>query len=308
MYFKAMQAIVALITAIISIFSPTPPTGTTPDIKLTNVNPNPIAEAAQTQDFTVMSYNVKISGDGLRAVEKRAPLIVNTVKEKAPDSVGFQETDKNWVELIAEMMPEYAYVAEYREDGIEKGESSAIFYLKDKYELIEEGHFWLSETPDEPSKGWDAACERICSYAILRDKETGFVYAHFNAHLDHVGSVAPTKSIELLSAKIAEIAPDIPVVLTGDFNLSEGSENYNNLLTCGLKDTKYLADKYDDHATYHGYHVVSLTTKPIDYIFVNGYVSAVESSKIDSGFVDHILASDHFPITVKLTLFNGGVK
>ena len=308
MFFKATQAIVALITAIISLFSPVPPTGTTPDIELTNVNPNPIADAAVTQDFTVMSYNVKISGDSIRAVEKRAPIIVNTVKEKAPDSVGFQETDKNWVELIAELMPEYAYVAKYREDGIEKGEASAIFYLKDKYELVEEGHFWLSETPDEPSKGWDAACERICSYAILKDKETGFIYAHFNAHFDHVGTEAPTKSVELLSAKIAEIAPDMPVVLTGDFNLSEGCENYNNLLACGLKDTKYLADKYDNHATYHGYHVIMPSTKPIDYIFVNGYVSAVESSRIDSGLINHLIASDHFPITVKLTLFNGGTK
>ena len=95
---------------------------------------------------------------------------------------------------------------------------------------------------------------------------------------------------------------------TQEFNLDEGSENYNNLLACGLKDTKYLAEKYDDHATYHGYHVVSLTTKPIDFIFVNGYVKAVESSVIDSSFTDHILASDHFPITVKLTLFNGGTK
>lgn len=306
MYFKAMQAIVALFTAIFSLIMPQTPAGTTPGLKLTNVNPNPIAQEALTQDLTVMTYNVKISGDGLRAVEKRAPYIIETVKEKAPDSVGFQETDKTWVETLAAGLSEYAHVEKYREDGVEKGEASAIFYLKDKYDLVESGHFWLSETPDAPSKGWDAACERICTYAILKDKKTGFVYAHFNVHFDHVGAEAPTKSVELVSAKIAEIAPDIPVVFTGDFNLSEGSENYNNLLACGLQDTKYLAKKYDNHSTYHGYHVVIPSTKPIDYIFVNGYVKSVESSKIDSGFVDHILASDHFPITVKLTLFNGG--
>ncbi len=306
MYFKAMQAIVAFFMAIISIFAPQTPAGTTPGLKLTNVNPNPIAEEALTQDLTVMTYNVKISGDGLRTVEKRAPLIIDTVKEKAPDSVGFQETDKAWVEILAAGLTEYAHIEKYREDGVEKGEASAIFYLKDKYELVESGHFWLSETPDKPSKGWDAACERICTYAILKDKATGFVYAHFNVHFDHVGSEAPTKSVELVSAKIAEIAPDIPVVFTGDFNLDEGSENYNNLIACGLKDTKYLAKKYDDHSTYHGYHVVIPSTKPIDYIFVNGYVKEVESSRIDSDFIDHVFASDHFPITVKLTLFNGG--
>lgn len=306
MYFKAMQAIIAFFTAIISLISPTPPAGTTPGLELTNVNPNPIMQEKLSQDLTVMSYNVKISGDGLRAVEKRAPHIIGTVKEKAPDSIGFQETDKTWVETLAAGLPEYAHVETYREDGAEKGEASAIFYLKDKYELVETGHFWLSETPNVPSKGWDAACERICSYAILKDKETGFVYAHFNVHFDHVGTQAPTKSVELVSAKIAEIAPDIPVVFTGDFNLDEGSENYNNLLACGLKDTKYLAEEYDNHSTYHGYHVLIPSTKPIDFIFVNGYVKSVESSRIDSDFIDHIFASDHFPITVKLTLFNGG--
>ncbi len=306
MYFKAMQAIIAFFTAIISFIVPQTPSGTTPGLELTNVNPNPIAQEALEQNLTIMTYNVKISGSGLRAVEKRAPHIIGTVKEKMPDSVGFQETDKNWVEIIAAGLPEYAHVEKYREDGVEKGEASAIFYLKDKYDLVESGHFWLSETPDVPSKGWDAACERICTYAILKDKETGFVYAHFNVHFDHVGAEAPTKSVELVSAKIAEIAPDIPVVFTGDFNLSEGSENYNNLLACGLKDTKYLAKKRDSHSTYHGYHVVIPSTEPIDYIFVNGYVKSVESSRIDSGFIDHIFASDHFPITVKLTLFNGG--
>lgn len=309
MYFKLMQTVVAFFTAIISLLIPqTPSTGTQPTLPLTNVNPNPIADSVLTQDLTVMTYNLKINGDGIRTVEKRLPHIVNTIKEKAPDSFGVQEADKNWVENLAAELPEYAHIEKYRDDGVSEGESSAIFYLKDKYDLVESGHFWLSETPDKPSLGWDAACNRICSYAILKDKSTGFVYAHFNAHFDHVGTVAPAESVALVSGKIAEIAPDIPVVLTGDFNFSEGSDNYNNLLKCGLKDTKYLAEEYDDHATYHGYHIIMPDTKPIDYVMVNGYVKSVKSSKIDSGFVDHVLASDHFPITVELTLFNGGVK
>lgn len=309
MYFKLMQSVVAFFTAIISLLIPqTPSTGTQPTLPLTNVNPNPIADSVLTQDLTVMTYNLKINGDGIRTVEKRLPHIVNTIKEKAPDSFGVQEADKNWVENLAAELPEYAHIEKYRDDGVSEGESSAIFYLKDKYDLVESSHFWLSETPDKPSLGWDAACNRICSYAILKDKSTGFVYAHFNAHFDHVGTVAPAESVALVSGKIAEIAPDIPVVLTGDFNFSEGSDNYNNLLKCGLKDTKYLAEEYDNHATYHGYHIIMPDTKPIDYVMVNGYVKSVKSSKIDSGFVDHVLASDHFPITVELTLFNGGIK
>ena len=304
-----MQAIVALFTAIISLIAPqTPSQGISPSVPPVNVNPNPIADAVSTQDVKIMSYNLKISGDGLRAVEKRAVHILNTINEKMPDSLGVQEADKRWVETLAAGLSDYAHVEKYRDDGISEGESSAIFYLKDKYDLVDSGHFWLSETPDEPSLGWDAACNRICTYAILRDKETGFTYAHFNVHFDHVGRVAQAESVSLITAKIAEIAPDMPVVMTGDFNVAEGSPCYNALVENGLRDTKFLAEKADNHSTYHGYHVIIPSTKPIDFIFTNGYVSAVKSYKIDSGFIDHILASDHFPVTVEMTLFNGGTK
>lgn len=309
MYFKIMQKIVAFFISVIAMFgTQTPAEEIKPDLPLVNVNPNSVATESAVQDVRIITYNVKISGDGLRAVEKRLPLIVGEIKEYTPDSFGLQEADKIWVEGVAAELTDYAHIEKYREDGIEKGESSAIFYLKDKYNLVDSGHFWLSETPDKPSMGWDAACERITSWAILRNKETGFTYAHFNTHLDHVGGKAQAESVALISAKIAEIAPDIPVILTGDFNFSEGCYNYKNLLSCGLKDTKYLAEKYDNHSTYHGYHVVMPDTRPIDYVFVNGYVSSVKSNIIDSDAVRHILASDHFPIIVDMTLFNGGNK
>lgn len=309
MYFKLMQKIVALVTALIATIIPAKPVeGIDPTLPLMNVNPNEIAEAVLSQDMTIMSYNVKISGDSIRSPENRVSYITDTVLEKMPDSLGFQETDKAWVERLAAGLTDYAYIAKYRDDGISEGEASAIFYLKDKYELVDSGFFWLSETPDTASMGWDAACNRITSYAILKDKSTGFTYAHFNTHLDHVGNVAQAESIALISSYIAEIAPDMPVVLTGDFNLSEGSYNYETVLKTGLKDSKYMAAEYDDHATYHGYHVIITDNKPIDYIFVNGYCSSVKSYKIDSDFSHHVLASDHFPVTVEMTLFNGGTK
>lgn len=309
MYFKFMQKVVAFFTALIATFIPaTPAEGIDPTLPLKNVNPNEIAEAVLSQDMKIVSYNVKISGDGLRDPEKRAPLIIDTILAEKPDSFGLQEADKAWVERIAAGLTDYAYIAKYRDDGVSEGESSAVFYLKDKYELVDSGSFWLSETPNEPSMGWDAACNRITSYAILKDKATGFVYAHFNTHLDHVGEVAQAESIALISAYIADIAPDIPVVLTGDFNFSEGTYNYETILKTGLKDSKYMAAEFDDHATYHGYHVVITDNKPIDYVFVNGYCSSVKSYSINSDFNHHILASDHFPVTVELTLFNGGTK
>ncbi len=309
MLFKFGQIVVSILIAISSLFTvQIPQTPVETELPLVDVNPNPIADAVLEQDVTVMTFNVKITGDGLQSNEKRLPKIVKVIRDYMPDSFGLQEANKEWVENIAAEMPEYAHIEKYRDDGIELGESTAIFYLKDKYELVDSGFFWLSETPDEPSLGWDAACPRITSWAILKNKTTGFTYAHFNTHLDHVGDKAQAESVAFISAKIAEIAPDIPVVLTGDFNLREGTGNYVNLLACGLNDTKYLADKYDDCATYHDFNPFVFNTKPIDYIFVNDYVSSVKSSKVDSRTVGLIYPSDHFPIIVEMTLFNGGIK
>lgn len=309
MLFKFCQAIVALITAIITLFSPqTPSASVEPSSPLVSVNPNPIAEAAVTQDVKIMTFNLKISGSGYQANENRLPRTVKMIERHGADSIGVQEADKWWTDSLEESLPQYARVGTYRDDGISQGESCSIFYLKDKYDLVSSGDFWLSETPDVPSKGWNGGCSRVVTYAILKDKKTGFVYAHFNTHFDNVGEKAKAESVPLLASRIAEIAPDIPVVLTGDFNTIEGTGNYTNLLACDLKDTKYLAEKHDNCATYHDYNPFVFNTKPIDFIFVNGYVSSVKSSRVDSSTIGLVYPSDHFPIIVEMTLFNGGNK
>ncbi len=305
MLFKFCQIFVVVIMAIANLFIPAE-TPSTPAEPVGNVNPNPIAEAVSEQSFKVMSFNLKISGDGLQSNELRLPRAVKMIKKHSADSIGVQEADKWWTDSLEEALPQYARVGTYRDDGVSLGESCSIFYLKDKFELVDSGDFWLSETPDTPSKGWDGGCSRIVTYAILKDKTTNFVYAHFNTHFDNVGAVAKTESVPLLASRIAAIAPDIPVVLTGDFNSTEGSEIYNNLVSCGLKDTKLMAEKYDDCATYHDYNPFVFNTKPIDYIFANAYCSSVKTSTVDSNMIDLIYPSDHFPIIVELTLFNGG--
>lgn len=307
MLFKAIQTIVAFFTAVITMFS-SPVEPVKPTITPVNINPNPIVEATIAQDIKAMSFNVKINGDGYQSNDNRLPRVVEMIERHAADSVGVQEADKWWTDNLEKALPQYARVGTYRDDGISLGESCSIFYLKDKFELVESGDFWLSETPDTPSKGWDGGCFRVVTYAILKDKSTGFVYAHFNTHFDNVGAKAKHESVPLLASRIARIAPDIPVVLTGDFNTREGSEIYENLLSCGLRNTKFLAEKYDDCATYHDYNPFVLNTKPIDYIFVNGYCSAVKSSIVDSDTVNLVYPSDHFPIIVEMTLFNGGNK
>ncbi len=306
MLFKFCQAIVTLILSIGTLFSPAVPSEPTAPPYGIKVNPNPISQAASEHNIKAMTFNVKISGEGLHSNDIRLPRTVKMIKKHSADSIGVQEADKWWTDSLEKALPEYARVGSYRDDGISLGESCSIFYLKDKYDLIESDTFWLSETPDTPSKGWDGGCSRVVTYAILRCKDDGFVYAHFNTHFDHAGTVAKQESVPLLTSRIAEIAPDIPVVLTGDFNTIEGSEIYNNLLYCGLRNTKYMAEKYDDCATYHDYNPFVFNTKPIDYIFVNGYCSSVKSSIVDSSMPDLVYPSDHFPIIVEMTLFNGG--
>ena len=221
MFKGILIAIVSLLTAIASVF--TPPSAE-PTMPLVNVNPNPIKQEALAQDLTVMSYNLKCSGEGRYSQESRKDAVCTLIDKYSPDSLGVQEADKNWVGLLNATLTDYANVGTYRDDGISEGESNNIFYKKDKYELVDSGDFWLSKTPDVPSKDWDSACYRICTYAVLKDKQTGFVYAHFNTHFDHVSDVAQAESVALISSKIAEIAPDIPVVLTGDFNFNETVE------------------------------------------------------------------------------------
>lgn len=302
MFKGLLRLIVSALTAITAIFTPASAQPTAP---LVNVNPNPIKQEILAQDLTVMTYNLKCSGEGKYSQESRKDAICTLINKYSPDSLGVQEADKNWVGLLTATLTDYANVGTYRDDGVSEGESNNIFYKKDKYELVDSGDFWLSKTPDVPSKDWDSACYRICTYAVLKDKTTGFVYAHFNTHFDHVSDVAQAESVALISSKIAEIAPDIPVVLTGDFNFTEAVEHYDNLLSCGFKNTKYLAEEYDLGATYNGYKLIRFGINPIDHIFVNGYVKSVKSSTIDKSRFNRMYPSDHFPVIVEMTMFNG---
>ncbi len=302
MWNSFIKSFVAFLTSVAAFFTPALEPA---DFTLTNVNPNPIKSEVMAQELTVMSYNLKYNGKDELSRENRKDDVCKVIVSYSPDSFGVQEAEKPWVDLISEAMPEYAHYGRFRDDGLETGESSTIFYKKDKYTMIESGDFWLSKTPDVPSKDWEAGCNRICTYVILKNKETDFIYAHFNTHLDNSSGTARTESVAIISQKIAEIAPDIPVVLTGDFNFNETSGNYDNLLNCGLKNTKYLTEDYDIGGTYNGFNMFAqLDFLPIDHIFVNGYVKDVNWSRIDKSKFGKNYPSDHFPVIVNMTMFN----
>lgn len=297
MFDKIIRGFFAVITAILTLFyTPTP---------VKNVNPDPVAEVKRAQDVTVMTYNVYISGTGKKSPENRTPHVAQNIRRYMPDSFGLQEANAAWIERIAAEMPEYDYVGIGRDLG-GGGEASPVFYKKDKYELLDSGTFWLSKSPDRPSRGWDAMLNRICTYAVLRDIDTGFVYAHFNAHFDHIGVIARLESVAVVADKITNICNTFPVVFTGDLNDYEGDDMYNRVLETGLKDTKYLAEAVNGgNVTFHGYSDLTEKEAPIDFIFVNNMASAVKSYTVDTTEYNGIFASDHHPVISQMTLING---
>ena len=148
--------------------------------------------------------------------------------------------------------------------------------------------------------------KRICTYAILKDKQTGFTYAHFNAHFDHLGVIARLESVAVIAEKIAEIAPGLPIVFSGDLNDYEGGDMYNRVLESGLKDTKYLAETVSGGSvTYHGYSDLVEKDLPIDFIFTNSFTTKVKSYTVVSDEINGIYASDHHPVVSTMTMING---
>lgn len=247
----------------------------------------------------IMSFNVRCTNVGARSMKDRISDVVVTILKGMPDSMGVQEATPEWMETLDKQLTNhYAWVGEGR-DGNGKGEYSAIFYLKDKYNLVDSGTFWLSETPDEVSQGWDAACRRICTWAILENKETGEKYIHMNSHFDHVGKEARSESIKMIIEKSEEYE-NIPAVFTADMNVEEGSDNYREIADNSIfKDTKYTAENVYDYITYHDRFPEKHPDSVIDYCFANEGFEAITYGVVTESPSKYYV-SDHFPVYADL--------
>lgn len=243
----------------------------------------------------IVSFNVRCKDDTFGSVKGRSQLITAALEQYAPDSFGVQEATAEWIEILTEKLPEYGCVSQMR-DGKASSEASAVFYLKDKYNLLDSGTIWLSDTPDEfASKFTLSFCPRIATWATLQNKETGEIYTHINTHLDHVLESVRVKQINVLKVKIEELkSKGYPVVCTGDFNTKEGADAYNEMKPC-LNDTKYLAKNSDDGATFINYGKNFFETRPIDFVFVSDGVK-VENYKIIDEKIGDMYLSDHAAI------------
>ena len=242
------------------------------------------------QQMLVGSYNIRyknandsISGE---VWTKRCQVICDQVNFMAPDIFGTQEVLYVKLQDMKNALDGYDFIGIGRDDGKRGGEHEAIFYKKDKLQLLDHGDFWLSETPDKPGLGWDAVCIRICTWGKFavkaqkeqrhglfnrRKKDPQQVFYFFNLHMDHVGVVARREAAKLVVAKVREIAQGAPVFVTGDFNVDQNDEIYTIFTKSGL-----LKDSYDvarirfaENGTFNAFKTNYFTNSRIDHVFVS---------------------------------------
>ena len=254
----------------------------------------------------IMTYNIRYDnpGDGENQWTKRKGFLASQIIFFEPDIFGIQEGLKHQVDYLDTKLSNYDYVGIGRDDGKTKGEYSAIFYNKYKFAIIEASTFWLSNTPNKISVGWDAAMERICTYALFENKNTKKRFFVFNTHFDHIGTVARLKSSELILEKIKELNENsLPVVLMGDFNLKPLSEPIKYLSGI-LNDTKSVSSvvSFGPEGTFNGFKFNKPVMDRIDYIFTSKNNIEVKKYAVLSDSKNCKYPSDHLPILVELTM------
>jgi endonuclease/exonuclease/phosphatase family metal-dependent hydrolase len=263
----------------------------------------------QAQQLRVATYNMRNDNNSTDAKngngwKQRYPVIASLIRFHDFDIFGTQECLHHQILDLLTKLPGYAYVGIGRDDGKEAGEYSAVFYKTTHFTLLDKGNFWLSQTPDKPSLGWDATCcNRICSWAYLQDKKTGKKFYVFNAHYDYQKDLARNESSKLILKKIREIAGNKPVMFMGDLNGGNESNWYKILASSGtLKDTyKEAPDPYTYNPTFQDFGKLISDSEIIDHIFVSQDFS-VSKWGILSDTYHGKYPSDHFPVMAVVDL------
>lgn len=253
-------------------------------------------------NLNVASYNLRMDtpNDGENAWQHRKEMVKGLIRFHDLDIIGTQEGFKHQLDDILELN-NYTYVGGGRDDGKDAGEHSAIIYKKDRLELLDNGDFWYSETPEVPGKGWDATCcNRICSWAKFKDKSSGKKFFVFNSHYDHQGKVARKNSSLLLLEKIDLIAGDNPTFVTGDFNATPDDEPIQTIYNAGKLNDSYLVTEeppYGTVGTFNAYNLNNPMKSRIDYIWVTQGIT-VKKYGVLNELPYGKFPSDHFPVMI----------
>lgn len=252
----------------------------------------------------VMTYNIRTMGipDGMNNWYLRRSQVAALIARQAPDLFGLQEAFTPQAAYIAKKLGAYEWFGPARDDGRNAGERCPIFYRRDRFDLLDHGAFWLSETPDKPARGWDAAFPRLVTWGRFRDKATGRELFYFNTHFDHMGKQARTESAKLILAKIRAIAGTLPAIANGDFNLTDDTEGYK-IIAGELKDARLLAAApQGPEGTTRDFATDSQAEHRIDYFFLSDGITVESYRVLDDTYGNKRRPSDHMPVVVELSL------
>ncbi|MCK5701688.1 MAG: endonuclease/exonuclease/phosphatase family protein [Cyclobacteriaceae bacterium] len=269
---------------------------------------------AQAQELTVATFNLRYSieknhkSDSVKGEDwaRRGPVAASLVRFHEFEIFGTQEGLLHQLEDLSSWLPGYKYVGVGREDGKKAGEYTAVFYKTERFKVLNHGDFWLSETPEKPSMGWDGTCcHRMCTWVHFEDCESGNSFYFFNTHFDHQAVIARKESSKLILQKIDDIAGDNPVIFMGDLNGDHESEWYKSLETSKkLQDTFNQAeDPYAVNGSFNGFGRRTESKSIIDHVFVTKHFKT-EKWGILTDTYHGKFPSDHFPVMVELKITN----
>ena len=256
-----------------------------------------------SQPHSIISYNIRYDNDWdiENSWKIRRNMVGQILVQYSPSIIGIQEGLLNQVQYIDSSLIDYDYVGVGRDNGIKKGEFCAIYFDTTRYVLLKNSTFWLSETPDTISVGWDAALERICTYGLFKDRITKKEFWVFNTHFDHIGVVAREKSSELILNRIDKInRQSLPVILMGDFNSIPNSPPIKEIKTELSDALKISMEKLQGpRGTFNGFNENLPIEKRIDYIFTND-LKVLSYTHINDRLNNNRHISDHLPVMIKI--------
>ena len=260
---------------------------------------------AMAQNLRIITYNIRLNipSDGINAWPNRSNQVSSLLDFHQADIFGLQEAFIDQIKDIHAQLPNMAWVGVGRDDGKKAGEFSPIFYNSKKIKVLKKGWFWLSETPDKPGLGWDAAYNRLCTWVLLETDKKERRFMVFNTHFDHNGVKARTESAKLILRKIKELnKSNLPIILTGDFNLTPEQPPIA-FLTSELKDSRSISKEkpYGPSGTFNNFDFNSPLKDRFDYIFVNDKIE-VKQYGVLTDSKDQRYPSDHLPVFVNLEL------
>lgn len=269
------------------------------------------------QELTVGSYNIRYKNkadsiDG-NDWQRRCKSMCDQIFWERPDIFGAQEVLHAQLLDLERQLPAYRWIGVGRDDGKQAGEYAAIFYNPERVELLDNGNFWLSQTPERPGLGWDAACVRICTWGHFRDRLSQKEFFFLNLHMDHVGVKARAESAKLVMQRITQMTDGGKqlAVLTGDFNVPQTNELYNLFTASGVLKDCYAsaARRFAEVGTYNAYDYQAWTDARIDHIFVtpatqvNAYAIRTDGywrEDKDGNMARHNI-SDHYPVFARIS-------